>query len=319
MVRLRASGKLREAIAAWEGVSVEEVCVTTGASLGLVAALTGLPRPCSVLCPRPYYPAYPSLAELLGLKTLFYDLEPELGWQPDPLALARLLREDSRALLWNFPSNPTGTIPDPAVLAKVRELVQEANLLVLSDEVYADFIYDGHAFPDMRAALGHSHAIRLRSFSKLFRMAGERLGYVIGDPDRLRGIRRNHWLLAMSPPAAAQALALAGMRLDLSRQTGELRRELSVLRDLAARILDGCGRVRFSRPPAGIFYWIEVLGCPIDSRALVRLCAEEAGVLVQPGAVFGIGEPVYLRASFAVERDEMGRGFESLVNLLERL
>ncbi|HEX9942100.1 MAG TPA: pyridoxal phosphate-dependent aminotransferase [Thermoanaerobaculia bacterium] len=310
---------LREAVAAWEGVPIDEVCITTGASLGIVAALAGLQRPCSILCPRPFYPAYPQLAELLGHEILFYDLDRERSWQPDPADLPGLLRADTRALLWNFPSNPTGAVPDPETLAVVREVVQGAGLLVLSDEVYADFLYGGTVFPDMRSALGPAWTVRVRSFSKVLGMAGERLGYVIAHPDRLSRICRSHWLLAMSPPAAAQAMALAGIRTDPLRRIRELRDKLSGLRDLVGGILAQCDRIRFTAPPAGIFYWIEVLDCPIDSRTLARACATEAGVVVQPGVAFGIEHPVYLRASFAVEREEVARGFEALTDFLSRL
>jgi aminotransferase len=311
--------RLREAIAVWEGVSAGEVGITTGASLGLVATLATLERPCSVLCPRPFYPAYPKLAGFLGLEVLFYELGSMRGWQPDPEAFERLIRSDTRAVLWNFPNNPTGAVPSRAVLEAIREVFRKANLLVLSDEAYADFVFDGEPFPDMRAAFGPESVVRLRSFSKILQMPGERLGYVVTDPDRLRSISRNHWLLALSPPATAQAVALLELRSDLSSRLQELCGALGDIRARGARLLDGCDRIRFIAPPAGFFFWIEVLDCPVDSRTLARLCSSEAGVAVQPGAVFGVEEPVYLRASFAVEPEEAIRGLEALVEFLRRL
>src|ERR1044072_4575363 len=85
---------LRTEVAAWMAVPVDAVAITTGAALGLSATLATLDRPCSVLCPRPYYPVYPRLAELLGFNLIHFDLTEDTGWQPDPAQLARLVRPD---------------------------------------------------------------------------------------------------------------------------------------------------------------------------------------------------------------------------------
>lgn len=310
---------LREAVAAWEKVSVEEVAITTGASLGLVAALATLPRPCSVLCPKPYYPAYPKVAGMLGLDIIFYELEKSCGWQPDPKHIARLIRKDTQALLWNFPSNPTGSIPSGDLIEEMEETIRNKNLLVISDEVYKDFIYDESHFPDIRVSFGPSSVIRLRSFSKLFCIPGERLGYVIAAPQRLKAIHQAHWALAMSPPASAQALGLRALRSGPESKVKEMCDVLRGNRDRIKPILAGCNRIKFIVPRAGIFYWIEVSDSPIDSRALARDCANEAGVILTAGAAFGIEEPVYLRASFAVPEDEAMLGFEALVHFIKQL
>ena len=163
-----------------------------------MATLTTLPRPCSVLCPRPYYPAYPAIASAMGFELAFYDLEPERGWLPAPGALSRCIRPDTRALLWNFPGNPTGSLPSAALIDEVREIVSRQELLVVSDEVYAEFIY-GSALPSSRGVFGTERVVRVRSFSKTFEMPGERLGYVVADPDRSAMISRAHWALADVP------------------------------------------------------------------------------------------------------------------------
>jgi aminotransferase len=310
---------LREAVAAWEGVRSEEIAITTGASLGLAATLAILERPGSVLCPRPYYPAYPKLAEMLGLEVIYYYLEPARGWQPDPDRLGQLVREDTRAVLWNFPNNPTGSLPTPALLEVMKDLVRRADLLVISDEVYADFVHDGAPAPDMAAALGSGAVVRLRSFSKLFGMPGERLGYAVTDPCRLQAISRAHWTLAMSPPTTAQTRALMLLRSKPRRRLQRVRELLAANRDRAVQILAGCDRIKLIVPPAGIFCWLEVVDCRVDSRALAHACAADAGVVVVPGAAFGVDSPTYLRASFAVSEDEVTRGFEALVTFIRSL
>jgi aminotransferase len=310
---------LREAVATWEKVRAEDVAITTGASLGLVATLAALPRPCSILCPRPHYPSYPRLAEAMGIELIYYELGAETAWNPRIETISRLIRDDTQAILWNFPSNPIGCLPGRDVLAGMREVVQGSNLAVISDEVYADFLYDRAQFPDMRELFGSESVVRLRSFSKVFGMPGERLGYVIADPPRLEAIWRAHWALAMSPPATAQAIALCLLRSDPERRLLEVRQVLAEHRAYAVSVLSGCSRVNLVVPQAGMFCWFEVIDWPGNSRALARACASEAGVVVMPGSTFGVDTPAYLRVSFAVPRDELIRGLGALVNFLDNI
>jgi aspartate/methionine/tyrosine aminotransferase len=199
----------------------------------------------------------------------------------------------------------------------VAAVARQAELLVISDEVYADFVYDGRNFPDTREFFPPVRLVRLKSFSKAFGIPGERLGYVTAEPGRVRSVGRAHWALAMSPPATAQALALKSLRSDPAGRVRGLRAILADNRATAARLLAGCDRTRFVTPAAGIFLWIEVPECRLDSHGLARVCAEEAGVIVMPGSSFGVEDPVYLRASFAAPRDEVVRGFAALASFLQ--
>lgn len=307
---------LREEVASWEGVSVGEVTITTGASLGLVATLTTLRRPCSILCPRPYYPLYPMVAKLLGIDIIYYELSREYEWQPILTAVRRAIRADTRAIILNFPGNPAGNLPSENLLSQLERVVRDFDLTVISDEVYSDFIYTSQHPRDLRPIFGHERFVRLRSFSKLFGIPGERLGYVIAHAELLDAIAKAHWALAMSPPATAQTMAHAGLRYGAARRVKELRESLVWKRDYAAEILETSKTVRFKIPDAGIFFWLEIPNSPLDSITLAKTCASIAGVVVVAGAHFGVDPPVYLRASFAVDTDSLSRGFKALTSFL---
>jgi len=309
---------LREAVAAWEKVRTEEVAITTGASMGLVATLSTLPAGSSVLCPRPYYPAYPKVMETLGLRALYYDLDAGAEWQPRSEQLDRLIRADTRALLINFPGNPAGNLPCPTLLNDLRDIVRRGNLTVISDEVYTDFIYNDYCFPDFHALFAPAPVVRLRSFSKLFGIPGERLGYVIAGASHLKDISRAHWALAMSPPATSQALALSLLRASPEERARHLRGTLADIRKRVFKILSACDRIRFHAPPAGIFYWLEITDCNLDSPRLAQECLKQAGLIVVPGAAFGMERPAYLRTSFAVPKEDAVAGFKALVKFLNQ-
>jgi len=305
---------LRDAVAEWERTPREGVAVTTGASLGLAATLATLPRGARLLCPRPYYPAYPRLAEAFGLEVAFYPLRAEDGWRPDPDEIARLLRRPAAAVLWNAPANPTGAVCDAARMEAIGEtFTRHPDLLLISDEVYAHFVYDGSP-----AALHPRHArtVRVRSFSKVFGLAGERVGYVLAEPGEADAISRAHWMLAMSPPATGQLRALAALRSDPGPRLAALVSRLCAQRDAAAAILRRCARVSFASPPAGFFHWLRVGGGARDD-ALAERCATRGGVHVLAGTAFGAADGAYLRASFAVPPAELTEGFERLAAFLE--
>lgn len=308
--------ELRRALAAWEGVGEESVCITTGASLGLVATLATIDRPGTVLCPRPYYPAYPKVAGMLGLGVAYYELDPATGWLPDLNRLASMLDHTTRAIIWNFPHNPTGAcVASGHLLRHVREMVAGRDIVVICDEVYGDFQYAARPVdePDGSRELGS--LVRLRSFSKGFGLPGERLGYAIASPGRVQAIRSAHWTLAMSPPATAQLAALSVIRAGPQERLARLRATLLRHRTLVADLLDRCPGVTFSVPAGGVFYWIEVPGSPVTSERLAEICLHR-GVVVVPGSAFGVRSPVYVRVSFAVPEADLRLGVDRLVEVL---
>lgn len=312
------STELRQAVAAWERVPPDHVAITTGASLGLVAALAALDPPYGVLCPRPYYPPYVKVAGLLGLTVHHYGLDAARRWVPDGSSLRFLTSSAVRTLIWNFPHNPTGAVVEPGLFDQVVALAAASGTTVISDDVYRELVYG-----DERVARvpdgGSSCVVRLRSFSKLFAIPGERVGYVIAAPKLVASVARAHWSLGMSPPATSQRIAAAVLMDGPEARVERVRTALAAKRDIAVAILRQCSRARMHVPPAGIFCWIEVPGWTGSSTELADLCGDRAGVVVAPGSAFGVERPAYIRASFAVPDAELRDGLTRLVELIESL
>jgi aspartate/methionine/tyrosine aminotransferase len=207
-------------------------------------------------------------------------------------------------------------LPAANVLSALRDLSSSRDLLVISDEVYADYVYDGAALPDLPDILDFSSLVRIRSFSKLLGMPGERVGFVIANLDRLTAICRAHWTLALSPPATAQAIALSRIGRGAADRVRLQRAVLERNRDLMVAILRKVDRAGVVKPTAGIFLWIGPFGRNVDPVSLEQACRAEAGVAIVSGAAFGLHEPAYLRASFAVPEDEAVRGAKALADFL---
>jgi len=303
---------LRTAIGARHGVPLEHVTITTGASMALSATLASLQRPASVLVPRPYFPAYPAVLDILGMTPLFYPVSS--GATSLTVAdLTALLRADTRAIVINFPGNPLGNVTDAGTLAAIAEFAAGHDLIVISDEVYADFVYDAEAavIPANRQA----RTVHIRSFSKVFGMPGDRLGYAVSSPELTERITRMHWQLAMCAPAPAQVRAAQLLLADLKGSSAQRRATLMRNRDKAVAFLSEAG-IQVALPQAGVFLWLQLETSAGDSRALAQRCLRDAGVVVAAGADFGVGAPVCLRVSFAVEPDDLMEGVRRLAGVL---
>lgn len=306
---------LRDAAAGWVGVAPEMVAITTGASLALAATLATLGRSCSMLCPCPYYPLYPRLADLFGIELIYYELRPEQNWQPDGDELKHLIRDNTRAILWNCPGNPIGLLPSPGMISELCRVISSRDLLLISDETYTDYVFDNATVPNLAEFLTPDSLVRIRSFSKLLAMPGERVGFVVAASDRLAAISRAHWTLALSPPTTPQAIALSRMRSGLADCA---RRHCAILqrnRDAMDAIFRH-GGIGVVKPNAGIFLWIGPFAEDVSAETLRQDCRSRAGVAVMPGSAFGIAAPAYLRVSFAVPEDEAVQGAEMLAKFL---
>lgn len=300
------SAELREAIAHRHGVPEDQVTVTTGASMGLVATLASLPARGRVVLPRPYYPPFPRVVEMLGFEPVYYDLRAAGDrWVPDLEQVRQLLATGPAALMWNYPHNPTGALDDEGDHARVLEWAARTGTVVVSDRVYGDIVY--HDISSRLRKAPHPNEVQLHSFSKTYRMSGERLGYAIAAPARASSIEQAHWSLAMSPPAASQTIALRA----LSSGHEPVQRTVAQLGTLRSVAVEAMSRspVEMTIPAAGIFLWVGLPGVTTSSKTVAEVCGR-AGVLVVPGAAFGVDDGVYLRISFAVPRDDLVRGLE---------
>ncbi len=310
---------LRKEIASRQDVEIDQVMLTTGVSMGISAALGCLGGFAFILIPRPYYPAYLKVARLMHLRVGYYDLLPGKKWQPDLGQITKKVNCETRAIVINSPGNPTGGILTDTFLEGMASVLGRRRIQIICDESQWEFLYEDVSLADPRHYFDSRQVIKLRGFSKSLMMPGERLGYAIAHPDVIKSLDKAHWHLALTPPLRAQYIALERLKSEQGDGTGDLLLRLRKRRDLALAILKTSDRIRAHSPEGGIFIWFTVDGCTMNSVALAKACEQHAGVKVIGGTVFGVTEPAYLRASFAVPCAELIAGFESLVRFLNGL
>jgi aspartate aminotransferase len=298
---------------------VTEILATTGATLGIYAALMALiDDGAEVLLPDPIYDAYQSPIRLAGgrIKSVasgiaggrftIHEDALEAAWSPA-----------ARALILNTPWNPVGTVLNPEELAAVARFCERRNVALISDEIYETITYGKHRhLSPLAIAPGLSKKMRERSIlinslSKTYAMTGWRVGYCAGPAPLIQAM---YLVLAQSSrgPATfiqdAAAEALAGPQDCVA----EMRAEYSQRREQVLARLAGIPKVAMLPPEGGFFAMADVRGLNLPSNEIRRRLMRDHGVVVVHGAAYGPGGEGTLRVSFA-------SGGETLTHGLDRL
>jgi aspartate/methionine/tyrosine aminotransferase len=303
---------LRSVLAEKEGVSPTCITLTSGSSMALTATLATLQKDRAVLVPRPYYPAYPNMARFLGLEVAFYDLAPSITLVEGVSDAAR--GGSIGAILVNTPGNPLGNLATADDIETLEKIAHAAGAILIVDETYAGICLDSSANAWSGAGTAPG-VVRLKSLSKTYLLAGERIGYAVAEPVVAEKIEEAHWVMAMSPAVTAQTSAARALLEDVPERIPHLCAQLRRSRDCAVAALADAG-VDVSPPPAGIFLWIVLPGARLTGVGVAARCREEFGISVMPGEVFGQSDPPVIRASFALPETDVINAFQALGNAL---
>jgi len=281
------------------------VLVTSGVSGGLLLALLATVNPGDeVLVPDPYFVMYKHLVRLVGGVPVFVDTYPDFRLRADRLEAA--VSERTRLLILNSPANPTGAVCDRTEIEAAVAVARRHDLLVLSDEIYNAFSYDG---PCPSPWPLYDRVLLLRGFSKTYAMTGWRLGYAVGPEPVLQAMTTLQQYTFVCAPSPFQHAAAAALELDPSPYIETFRRR----RDLVYEALRE--RFRVSRP-GGAFYIFPEAPDGSGTRFVERAIA--AGVLIIPGGVFSERD-THFRLAYTADADTLRRGLDVLNRLAEEM
>lgn len=319
-----------DALGYWESVALKErlaahyastygievpaarILLTAGASAGLVAAYATLFRPGDRIATFvPGYPAYRNTLRALGLEAVEIRCSPHDGYRPDVRSL-EALDPAPHGLVLPSPANPTGAMLDAEQMARFAAVCRARGIKIISDEIYHGISYGGR---DTCALECDPLAVVVNSFSKLYRMPGWRLGWMVAPADwapRLSSCLINMFL---TPSTPAQHVALAAMD-----EEEDLQRWVSIYARNRARLIQGLEALGIAGivPPAGAFYvYADVGHVTNDSLEFCVRAIEEIGLGLAPGIDFdperGQG---FVRFSFAVHPELIERALELLAGWL---
>lgn len=310
--------ELREEIAKYldTGFQLEyeptrEILVTVGGSEAIDLTLRALISPGDeIIIPVPGYVAYTPLVQLNGGTVVELELSAEHKFKLTADALQKAITPRTKAIVVNFPSNPTGAVMTYEDWLPIARLAVTHNLVVISDEMYAELTYGRThtsiaSLPRMR-----ERTIVIGGFSKAFAMTGWRVGYLCGDSHLVSAMVKIHQYTALCAPIMGQIAALECLRnglgdRDVMKQAYDERRRMFV---------QGLTDIGLScRDPQGAFYaFPSITGTNLGSQQFAERLLREAKVAVVPGHVFGAGGEGFIRCSYAASPDQLSEALDRM-------
>ena len=290
---------LRVAVARWYkkryGVDVDpdtQVCVTIGSKEAIFNIAQAFVNPGeTIIAPSPGYPVYS------GASTIFNEAEcvkVPLRAEKDWLLDVDECPKGAKMLYINYPNNPTGATCDKDYLKKVYDWCQENDTILCVDDAYCEMTYDGYQAPSI-LEIGED-AIEFGSFSKTFNMTGFRLGYAVGHPDLIAGLKKCKGQVDSGAPIFIQKAAIKA--LEMYGENGEapeaVRKNMKEYSDRREVLVNGLRELGFDvKMPKGTFYiWFDSK-CKTSLEFTERML--DLGIVVTPGSGFGESAEGYVR------------------------
>jgi len=316
--------ELRAAIAEYAGklrglkFRDEQIVVTPGGKPVMSFAIMALVEEGDeVIYPNPGFPIYESMIEYMGGRAVPIHLREERGFRLDAEELASLVTPRTKLIIINSPANPTGGVLTKEDLRLICDVALQNDVWVLSDEIYAEIIYDAKfesiaQFPEL-----YTRLIILDGFSKTFAMTGWRIGYGImpkGLADKLARIQTNTNSCTATFTQRACLQALQGPHEPVDRMVAEFKRR----RDFIVEGLNQVPGVRCQQPAGAFYVFPGVQATGYDCKVLADRLLEEEGVACLAGTCFGKYGDGYLRFSYANSVENIAKALERFKKLLSR-
>ncbi|MGD0079303.1 MAG: aminotransferase class I/II-fold pyridoxal phosphate-dependent enzyme [Methanoregula sp.] len=282
----------------------DEIIITSGVSEALDIAIRAIVDPGEeVLIAQPSYVSYAPCVTLSGGKPVPVRCMEKDHFKLDPDTLAEQVTSRSKALIINFPNNPTGAVMGREELKAVADIVIDHDLLLISDEVYAELTYETRHCAAATVSDLRERTITLNGFSKAYAMTGWRVGYLCAPKELCDAALKIHQYVMLCAPVMGQVGALEALR-SAEDEKNSMVSEYRLRRNM---FVAGLNRIGLScHVPDGAFYAfpsVEKTGLS-DVEFAERLLKEQK-VAVVPGSVFGSGGEGHLRCAYAVSRKEL--------------
>ncbi|CAM3462186.1 aminotransferase [Cytobacillus oceanisediminis] len=316
--------ELREEIASYMqksfGVSYsaqKEITVTVGASQALDIALRAILDPGDeVIVVEPSFVSYVPLVALAGGVPVQVQTLKEFGFKIQPEQLEKAITERTKAIMLCSPNNPTGTMLSKSELENIAQIAEKYDLLVLSDEIYAELAYEGE-YTSFAAISGmRKRTILISGFSKGFAMTGWRLGFVCAPEAISQAMLKIHQYAMMCAPTMAQFAALEALKTGRT-DVEEMKKSYRRRRNYFVQSLNELGLT--CHVPGGAFYAfpsIESTGLSSEEFAEKLLLAEKVAVV--PGNIFGESGEGHVRCSYATSMEQLQEAIKRIGRFLER-
>ena len=296
-----------------------EILVTVGGSEAIDGAIRAIVEPGDeVIIPQPSYVCYEPITVLAGGTPVIIETKAENEFRITPEELKSVITPKTKALILPYPCNPTGAVMRRTDLEAIAEVLRGTDIIVISDEIYAELTFGGEKHTSFAAIDGmRERTVVVNGFSKAFSMTGWRMGYACGPAPILDQITKIHQFAIMCAPTTSQYAAIEALKngeADIAKMVEEY--------DMRRRIIvDGFNRIGLTcREPLGAFYaFPSISSTGMTSEEFCEKLLYSKGVAIVPGTAFGRGGEGFVRASYCYSVDHIKTALERIEEFLEEI
>ena len=295
-----------------------EVVVTVGGSEAIDVAMRTLLQPGDeVIIPTPCFVCYEPLCKMTGAVPVIVETRNEDRFKLTPELLESAITEKTKMLVLAYPNNPTGAIMDEGDLEKIAQILREKQIIVLSDEIYAELTYGRRhvsiaSLPEM-----WERTVVVSGFSKAYAMTGWRLGYICAPAPLAKQMLKIHQYAIMCAPTTAQLAAITALR-DCDEDVAAMTAEYDRRRRLIYNGLRDIGIESFE--PEGAFYIYPNIGkFGLTSEAFCEKLLYEHKCAIVPGIAFGAAGEGFARISYAYSVKHINQALERMEAFIKTL
>ncbi|MBA3063268.1 MAG: pyridoxal phosphate-dependent aminotransferase [Atribacteria sp.] len=301
-------------------VTPEEVVVTSGGTEALFFSFYTLLNPGDeVIIPDPGFVTYESQIYFAGGTPVNFTLRGENNFHPDLEELKNCVTSKTKAILLNSPSNPTGAAFSEDELSAIAQLAQEKSLIVISDELYEDIVYNGGEHFSIASLPGmKERTISIFGFSKSYAMTGWRLAYLAAEANLVKEMAKLLQNTAVCANSVAQRAGLAAIQ---SSQDC-VKEMFTAYNERRNVLIKGLNEIKglSCHAPEGTFYaFVNIKETGMSAEELSMYLLEECKVVTVPGTAFGKQGEGYIRLSFATSLEDIIEGIRRIKKGIENI
>jgi aminotransferase len=294
-----------------------EIVITNGASEAIDSAFRTILSPGDeVILPTPLYLGYEPIIELCGAKVVYLDTT-DTEFQPSPERLESLITPKTKAILFNFPSNPTGVTIEKEQMDKLVSILEKYNVFILSDEIYSENTFSGEHVSFAQYEVLRDRLFLIHGLSKSHSMTGWRIGYVLGPANFMEHVLKVHLYNSVCASVPSQHAGIEALN-ECRHIPAEMNLEYVKRRDFVYDRLTKMG-LDVVKPNGAFYIFPSIKKYGLDSYLFATRLLEEGGVAAVPGSAFTEYGEGYLRISYAYAMPVLEKGMDRLEKFLLEL
>ena len=296
---------------------MRQILVTVGGSEAIDMCIRTLVQPGDeVIIPEPCFVCYEPITTLSGGVPVHVACRQEDEFRLRADALKAAITPRTKLVIMPFPNNPTGAVMEREDLEAVAEVLRDTNVMVLSDEIYAELNYGLRPHVSIASLPGMAErTIVVNGFSKSYAMTGWRLGYACGPEPIIKIMTKIHQSAIMSAPTTSQYAAITALK-DCDGEIDRMRDEYNMRRRLVVRGFNDMGLTCFE--PRGAFYAFPCIkSTGLTSQEFCTRLLEEKHVAIIPGDAFGASGEGYCRVSYAYSVEHLTEALKRIREFLQ--